>query len=33
VIDAVRRQPEGARVRRLLQEWLTSGVEGSGEAA
>lgn len=24
VIDAVRRQPEGARVRRMLEEWLTT---------
>jgi hypothetical protein len=24
VIDAVRRQPEGARVRRMLQDWLTT---------
>jgi len=24
IIDAVRRQPEGARVRRMLQDWLTT---------
>jgi hypothetical protein len=33
VIDAVRRRPEGARVRRLLQEWLTSGTSAATEAA
>ncbi len=26
VLDAVRRQPEGARVRRLLEDWLTAGT-------
>jgi len=24
VIDAVRRKPEGAKVRQLLQDWLTT---------
>jgi hypothetical protein len=32
VIDAVRRQPEGARVRRLIHEWLTSQNPVSAEA-
>jgi hypothetical protein len=31
VIDAVRRQPEGARVRRLIHEWLTSHNSLPGE--
>ncbi len=26
VLDAVRRQPEWARVRRLLEDWLTAGT-------
>ena len=32
VIDAVRRQHEGARVRRLLHEWLTAKNPALGEA-
>lgn len=33
VLDAVRRQSEGARVRRLLQDWLASGVSQLNPAA
>ena len=29
VLDAVRRRPEGAKVRRLIEEWLRSGARGS----
>jgi len=29
VIDAVRRQPEGARVRRMLEEWLSTNTDPS----
>ena len=32
VIDALRRQPEGARVRRLIHQWLTSQDPGSAGA-
>ncbi len=33
VIDAVRRQPEGARVRRMLQDWLTTPSNPTPNAA
>jgi len=33
VIDAVRRQPEGARVRRMLQDWLTTPSNPTPKAA
>jgi hypothetical protein len=33
VLDAVRRQPEGARVRRMLEEWLTGNSTASTAAA
>ncbi len=33
VLDAVRRQSEGARVRRLLHDWLTSGVSPADPSA
>lgn len=32
VLDAVRRQPEGARVRRMLEEWLTGNSAASTTA-
>ena len=28
ILDAVRRRPEGAKVRRLVEEWLRSGLCG-----
>jgi hypothetical protein len=31
VLDAVRRKPEGAKVRQLLQSWLTSATEIRGD--
>jgi hypothetical protein len=31
VLDAVRRKPEGAKVRQLLQNWLTSATEIRGD--
>jgi hypothetical protein len=33
VVDAVRRQAEGSRVRHLLQDWLTAGAGPVSEAA
>jgi hypothetical protein len=32
VIDAVRRQPEGARVRRMLEDWLTTSTNSTPTA-
>src|SRR5205823_1644648 len=31
VLDAVRRKPEGAKVRHMLQNWLTSATEIRGD--